>query len=45
MANTSVKIVQIRDLNERGKGFGTIVDDSSLQGKVCFVDGALPGKW
>ena len=44
MANTSVKIVQIRDLNERGQGVGAIVDDSPLQGKVCFVDGALPGE-
>ena len=46
--------VQIRDLNERGQGVGTVTsregDDRSGQapssslGKVAFVDGALPGE-
>ena len=42
MIDGSEIIVQIRDLNERGQGVGTAMHDPDLQGKVCFVDGALP---
>ena len=44
MIDGSEIIVQIRDLNERGQGVGTAMHDPDLQGKVCFVDGALPGE-
>jgi len=45
--------ILIRDVNERGQGVGTVLNDghddsvnaSDLdRGKVCFVNGALPGE-
>ncbi|HPX93394.1 MAG TPA: 23S rRNA (uracil(1939)-C(5))-methyltransferase RlmD [Bacillota bacterium] len=39
---------EIRDLNERGQGVGIIREggspSTSLEGMICFVDGALPGE-
>jgi len=45
--------ILIRDVNERGQGVGTVRDDGHggfadasdpSRGKVCFVNGALPGE-
>ncbi len=45
--------ILIRDVNERGQGVGTVLNDEQdgsadasdlSRGKVCFVNGALPGE-